>query len=208
MDIQKIERKITRKVRHKLKQILDGYEIYNSYIDGCDRHGLIYFYDCNNGFNGESWEITEECNKQIINMKQRILGIGILYSGIRYYINSDIYFKDYYDNDLVKIISKKEHNLYLEIKENIINIINKLKEIINFKKNNNIDINNIDSMNLYYNANKLLDYVPLYNYYEFIKYIKTTKTNFKSKRIVIQILNSNDFKEERKILGLGLEFIN
>ena len=46
MDIQKIERKITRKVRHKWKKILNGYETYNSYIDGCDRYGFIYIYEC------------------------------------------------------------------------------------------------------------------------------------------------------------------
>jgi hypothetical protein len=209
MNIQKIERKITRKVRHKLKKILNGYEIINSYNDGCDHDGLIYLYECKNGFDGESWEVKDSCDEEIKTMKKSIIDNGILYYDVRYYINPDIYYKDYHDIDLVKIISEKEYKILLVVKNNINTIINKIKkEIKNMQKYDKNDyINNICMRthynDIYYNADKLFNTIPFHSYNDFVKYIKTNSIYYKSKNIVIQILNSSDFNEERHILGIG-----
>ena len=209
MDKSKIERKLAKKIRHIIKQIEDGYETIYSYTDGCDEYGFIRFFECKNGYDGESWQVDRVCDNSIKSRKLYILNNGLMFNGVKYYIHSDLYYKKYYDKELVKIISDEEHKMVLEISKNIKDIISKINDQIEeYRKGNNTsNINYMLQREIFYNAIKMLEYSPLHNYNDFVKHIKNNKYYSKSNDLVINIINSDKFKNERQMLGLGSELI-
>ena len=185
MDISKIERKLTKKVRHILKKISLGYKVIYSYNDGCDEYGSLTYVSCINGFEGGSWEINDACDNNIISKKLTLINNGIKFNGVNYFIHSDLYNKNYYDKDLVKIISKEEHDKLLAIKIYIDNIIEKIKNEIEIYELDNKKTESNDIMiynhNIFRDAKSLLYLSPRYNYGDFVKYIKNNKYGYKSR---------------------------
>ena len=208
MDKSKIERKLAKKIRHIIKKIESGYDTVYSYTDGCDEYGFIRFFECKNGYNGESWEVNEERDNSIINRKLNIINNGIIFNGVKYYIDSDLYYKEYYDKELVKIISEKEHDKLLEISKIIKYIISSMKNQIEEydKEKDRSTINFMLQRDAFYNAKKKLNYTPLHNFKDFVKYLKNNNY-LRSSQLLLDIINSKKFKNERKILGLGTELI-
>ena len=137
-----IERKVAKRVRHILKKIEKGYDVVDSYEDGCDEYGIIRYYYCNKGFEGESWQLDECLESAIIKKKNQIINEGIVYNGKRYYIHPNLYTSRYHDDNFVKIISEKEYFNMYDIKTNIETFIKKIKEKIDRDYKNIWDDNN------------------------------------------------------------------
>ena len=209
MDKSKIERKLAKKIRHIIKKIKNGYETIYSYTDGCDKYNFIRFFECKNGYDGESWEIDRACDNSIKFIKLSILNYGITFNDVKYYIHSDLYYKDYFDKELVKIISYQQHIMLLETSNNIKDIISKINDQIEEYDtgNHTLNINFMLQREILYNAKKMLEYAPLHTYNDFVKYVKNNNYYYKTKDLVINIINSDKFKNERQMLGLGTELI-
>lgn len=211
MDKSQIERKLAKRIRHIIKKIEKSYGSIYSYTDGCDEYGFIKYYECKNGFHGESWEVKTACRNSIIAKKNNLINNGIMFNGKKYYIHSDFYNKDYYDKNLIKIISKEEHDKLLEISKIINYIISAMKnEIEEYGKRKDIEsIRFILHSNIMYDAKKILNFAPKHNFEDFIKYLKSGYNyyNHKSSELLLNILNLDKFKNERQILGLGTELI-
>ena len=208
---EKIERKIAKKVRHKIKKINNGYNIIYNYDDGCDEYGFITHYVCENGFEGESWEVKESLERNIKKLLLNLINNGIIFNKKKYFVHPNIYFNDYYDNNFLNLISKDEHNKLLEIKDSISKIIAKIKDKLDLHEQ---DINKYKSFGIrLYNykiisyAKRMLDYAPLFNKEDFLKFIKISNEYSKSKNIVVDIINSTSFVEERKLLGISKKFV-
>lgn len=208
-----IERKVAKRVRHILKKIEKGYEIVISYEDGCDKYGIIRYYYCNNGFEGESWQLIECLKSALIKKKNQIINEGIVYDGIRYYIHPNLYNNNFYDKNFVKIISENDYLNLSDIKNNIVIFIKKIKEKIekDYKsicddktKNSSIFIR-LQESNIIGDARNILKLAPIYSYVDFVEYIKTNKSYFRTYNYIIETMNSNNFEKDRKNIGMGTE---
>ena len=73
----KIARKIARAIRHRIKKIEDGYNTLSSY---CDKFfgEYVNIYYCDNGYEGESWEIRDKIYEDIYRYKQFIILEGFV----------------------------------------------------------------------------------------------------------------------------------
>ena len=121
----KIARKIARAIRHRIKKIKDGYNTeFLVIVINFGEYVNIYY--CNNGYEGESWEIRDKIDEDIYRYKQFIILEGIVYGGKRYFIHGDMYLKGYYDKELVKLISEKEHLKMKKLSRFLNNIKNKV----------------------------------------------------------------------------------
>ena len=166
----KIARKIARAIRHRIKKIEDGYG-YNIESSYCDKfYGeYVNVYYCDNGYEGEPWEIRDKIHEDIYKYKQIIILDGFVYGGKRYFIHGDMYLKGYYDKELVKLISEKEHLKMKKISRFLNNIKNKVikarsketDKILNEYRKKCSSKDSIESYNPFY-VNKLQDR----NYYE------------------------------------------
>lgn len=210
-----IERKVAKRVRHILKKIEKGYDVVDSYEDGYDEYGIIRYYYCNNGFEGESWQLTECLESAIIKKKNQIINEGIVYDGKRYYIHPNLYTSRYHDDNFVKIISEKEYFNMYDIKTNIETFIKKIKEKIekdyksiwNDKTSKQSIFVRLRECNIIGEAKNILKLAPLYSYVDFVEYIKKNKSCFRAHNYIIEIMNSKNFKEDRKIIGMGTELL-
>ena len=159
----KIARKIARAIRHRIKKIEDGYKTVSSYNDKFFGEYVNVYY-CDNGYEGESWEINEKIHEDIYKYKQNIILDGFVYGGKRYFINEDIYLKGYYDKELVKLISEKEHLKMKKLSRFLNNIKNKVikarsketDKILNEYREKCASKDSIQSYNPFY-VNKLKD---------------------------------------------------
>lgn len=208
-----IERKVAKRVRHILKKIEKDYEVICSYEDGYDEYGVIRYYYCNNGFEGESWQLDECLKSTIIKKKNQIINEGIVYDGKTYYIHPNLYNSRYHDDNFVKIISEKEYLNMSEIKTNIETFINKIKEKIDKDYKSIWDDNNkkpsifvrLRDGNIIVDTKNILKLAPLYSYVDFVDYIKTYKSCFRTHNYIIEIMNSKNFEKDRQNIGMGTE---
>lgn len=121
----KISRKIARAIRHRIRKIEDGYKRVASYRDKFFGEYVNVYY-CENGYEGESWEIDVKIDNEIYKLKQNIVLNGFIYGGKKYFIDGEICFKSYYDNNFVKLISEKQHKRVRHYHNFLTNIIDKV----------------------------------------------------------------------------------
>ena len=159
----KIARKIARAIRHRIRKIEDGYNTASSYCDKFFGEYVNVQY-CDNGYEGESWEIRDKIHEDIYRYKQIIILEGFVYGGKRYFIHGDLYLKGYYDKELVKLISEKEHLKMKKLSRILNNIKNKVikarsnetDKILNEYREKCYSKDSIQSYNPFY-VNKLKD---------------------------------------------------
>tara|TARA_B100001057_G_C22839847_1_gene946626 strand:+ start:176 stop:760 length:585 start_codon:yes stop_codon:yes gene_type:complete len=149
--VKSIESKIARKIRHKIKKIKNGYDVASSYNDKFFGEYVNIYY-CKNGFEGESWEIENDMNINILKYKKELIYDGIWYNEKKYYIYGEFYFKSYNDSSLIKLISYDEN---LKIKENYKKIDSIINNIVLY--GDEIDKKKRQYMNYRLNR-KFLDY--------------------------------------------------
>ena len=125
INCDKTARKIARAIRHRIRKIEDGYKRVTGYSDKFFGEYVNVYY-CVNGYEGESWEIRDKIHEDIYKYKQIIILEGFVYGGKRYFIHGDMYLKGYYDKELVKIISEKEHLKMKNLSRFLNNIKNKV----------------------------------------------------------------------------------
>lgn len=207
-----IERKIAKKIRHKIRKIEEGYEIVYSYSDGFDDYGPIYYYSCKNDFDGESWELEQNKNRDIQRLKDNLICNGIRFNKNKYYVHSDLYKKNYFDNDFVKLISNSEHEQIRTVRENIQKIIDKMVNEINIlESESKIDTHSSIYISIY-NTNcekkKILNMAPKNNYKDFVDFIQnySFRNNSWPKYayyIKNNLFHKENFSKERIILGIN-----
>lgn len=214
--INLIKNKILITIKNDIDKITDGYTIINSYSDGCDEYGFLYWVECKNGFNLRDHDIKSYLIKDIFTYLQNII------KNIRVELNDSIYQCELHENLIFEYIINLDHsdyNIIILNKEQIKsrNILkNKIEHIkdkflkgldvyykdkrkdynyyrINFNFTKNIDCMNIknfkDSLSI------------LFNYNDFI-YRKIINKN--SNNLIKKILkNSNLTEEEINLLNLN-----
>ena len=190
MDTSIIEKKLARKIRNKLRKINDGYEIIDSYIDDYDEYGPIRHYECYNGISGELWYIKNSIYKNICFIKNKIINDGLYYNNKKYYIDCDLFIKNYEDKELVKIISEEEHNDYKETQKMIQNIIQKMNI---YKKNNRYESE----------INYFINIAPLHSIKNLKKcFFDKNSNHYTSNLKLFKMFKTKSFRNEKDILGL------
>lgn len=190
MEISKIEKKLARKIRHKLRKIENGYKVFDCYIDDYDDYGPIIHYECNNGISGESWYIKDSKYRYICLVKNKIINDGIYYNNKKYYIDCDLFIKNYEDKDLVKIISEEEHNNYMKTKKIIQNILQKMNIC---KKNNRYESY----------INYFINIAPLHSIENLKKCFFEKNLNHNNSNLeLFKMFKTKPFRNEKVLLGL------
>ena len=110
-----LERRLKRKILRQLERIKEDWKIIYSELDGCDEYGSLYWATCANDWIGRSWEVSDKYYSAINIYKKKLVGEGIEYNGVRYFMREDAYFcridKDY----RIPFISSELHEeLYSE----------------------------------------------------------------------------------------------
>lgn len=160
-------------INSKLRRIANGYEIIYQYADGCDEYGTKYWVECKNEWSGRSWDVDQALfYSQKIYLNKLVLE-GLSFGGEKYYFHPDIVFNDELQ---YKLITPKEHKIYLEVYNKLENIRDRIcKNYDNYIKNKS-----------YYSH-----YGPWYHNLERDIFVSGI-TNFKKSLVVITSNNYNN----------------
>jgi hypothetical protein len=117
--------KIRKIIDNMFNYIIDGYTIIESSIYDCDEYGYIYDVYCKNGFDGQKHYIRPTIYYDKMIFIKQLVDYGIYIDGIRYYIHESILF----DISKIKFINETEFLIRKERTNNILENINKIKQI-------------------------------------------------------------------------------
>jgi hypothetical protein len=60
---------INKYINNEYKSIVDGYQIIDQDMDGCDEYGPMYWILCENGWGGRDWEKYGALDRSVIRFK-------------------------------------------------------------------------------------------------------------------------------------------